>query len=162
MEITWATHIPEDEDPFKEMARKQPGITLEDVFGSVKTGWSCCTAVKNATGSALFGSAGSDNNNINRNQSQNRNNGQCQGQGNKQQDQAQGDQDGNWCHIHQSNLHDLKECQPAIERFGSKANTTTAPASAANFGTTVSSSVSSAIGQVAFPSALIAKTASPS
>jgi hypothetical protein len=41
-------------------------------------------------------------------------------------------------------------------------NTTTAPASAANFDTTVSSSVSSATGQAAFVSALNVKTASPS
>jgi hypothetical protein len=30
---------------------------------------------------------------------------------------GQGNQDGKWCHIHQSNLHDLKECHTAIEMF---------------------------------------------
>jgi hypothetical protein len=80
----------------------------------------------------------------------------------KRQGQGQTDQDGKWCHIHQSNLHDLEEYRTAIEMFGSKANTITAPGLATNSGTTVSSSVSSATGQAAFASALIVKTASPS
>jgi hypothetical protein len=137
------------------------GITMEDVFGSVKTERSRRTAGKDATSSALFESAGSNNNNGNRNQNQNRNNGQRQGQGKKQQGQGQTNQDSKWCHIDQSNLHDLKECCTASEMFGSKTNTTTYPAATVSSGTTVLSSVSSATDQAALASALIVKTASP-
>jgi hypothetical protein len=150
--------FPPSYSPTVQSLCQQPGITSEDVFGSVKTEWSYCTAGKDATGSALFGSAGFNNNNNNK-KKQNQNNGQRQGQGKKQQCQGQGNQDGKWCHIHQSNLHDLKECRTAIEMFGSKANTAFAPAG--DSVTPVLSSVSSATGQAAFASALMSRLPVP-